>query len=194
MRHLPHTMAVVLVLLLAAACNGETEVEPAPGEEEPGGVDPAEPGEGDDEAAPIADLEPGDCFVAAGGQVGTLAIAELTEVIVVDCAEEHEAEVFARAELPEDAEGQSPQLDAAGGAACLEDDRFSEYTGQPFEETDFQVTALRVTTDEGPQAEVVCAVYLPLTDEEVIEEGEDPLGAPGPTVAAPKEGSIRDGS
>jgi hypothetical protein len=77
---------------------------------------------------------------------------------------------------------------------CLEDDRFSEYTGQPFEETDFQVTALRVTTDEGPQAEVVCAVYLPLTDEEVIEEGEDPLGAPGPTVAAPKEGSIRDGS
>ena len=108
-------------------------------------------------------LEVGDCtnddFTGAVGEVDT-----------VDCADSHTAEVFAVFDVDgDDFPGTADiQSQAAEGCNC---DRFSEYVGTPYEESEIYTTFLVPTEETWNEADDRTIICLAVTQDGSASEG-----------------------
>lgn len=122
----------------------------------------------------------GDCF--DDGQLSAEA-SEVQEVDALPCDQPHDNEVYAVFELPD---GEYPGDDAVieqSNAGCIE--RFAEFTGTAYEESQLDITQLFPTEDSWntlDDREVVCAVYDPSGPIEGSVKGQ------GESYALPTEG------
>ena len=101
----------------------------------------------------VFNLEVGDCM-----NVSDLA-TEVTEVPTIDCAEEHEAEIYAAKDLPDgDFPGDAAISDEVLNY-CLE--QFDTFVGMAYEESSLDFNAITPSSEswgEGDR-EIVCYIY-----------------------------------
>jgi hypothetical protein len=93
-----------------------------------------------DGKAPVSDIAVGECFVVGDA-------LEVDELPVVDCSEEHDAELFARVTISgfgSDYPGDDPVFDWLY-EQCL--DLFPGYVGEPYEESEFWIDMFIPTVD-----------------------------------------------
>ncbi len=93
-----------------------------------------------DGKAPVQDLSVGECFIVGDA-------LEVNELPVVDCSEEHDAELFARVAITGFG-STHPGDDAVFDwlyDQCL--DRFPSYVGEPYEESEFWIDMFIPTTE-----------------------------------------------
>jgi hypothetical protein len=94
-----------------------------------------------DGKAPVQDLAVGECFIVGDA-------LEVDELPVVECSEEHDAELFARVTITGFGSaypGDDPVFDWLYDQ-CL--DRFPSYVGEPYEESEFWIDMF-IPTGEG---------------------------------------------
>ena len=137
------TVFLAVVVLIASACNRDVEAT----------------------EVPVDQLRPGDCFN------GTAVIAEKEgkedpNVLVVaslPCSQSHEKEVFAIFEYPAPPDDPFPGEEAVAKAAqegCAE--RFPDYVGEPFEDSELAVSVIApgpLYWNQQDDRTIVCALY-----------------------------------
>lgn len=101
----------------------------------------------------VFNLEVGDCL-----NVSNLS-EEITEVPTVDCAEEHEAEIYTTAQLPD---GDFPTDEALDGEimdVCLGE--FDAFVGMPYEESQLDFNVIYPSTESWADGdrELICYLY-----------------------------------
>ena len=90
----------------------------------------------------VVDVVVGECVNVPGLREG--GVTELVEIVVVDCGEPHDAEVFARVSLDENPDAAHPGDDhvvAAADQVCFE--RFEPYVGVRYVDTRLEIVHLR---------------------------------------------------
>lgn len=104
---------------------------------------------------PAEPLEVGDCLLVSG--VGSSGDA----VPTVDCAQAHEAEVYAVVEVPGRDTYDEDQVIAAVEQECV--DRFDAYTGEPYASSSLDIfyTWPRAEGWDAGERSAVCAVFVP---------------------------------
>lgn len=135
-------MAGIAVLgLVGAGCDGDT-VEKAG-------------------ASALFRLRTGECFDSSAGTAGRTV--EVKDVTSVPCAEAHEGEVFAVVAYPAAEDVDYPGDEAVAdfaAAECLQ--RFPEYTGTGYDDSDLEVASVRPDHDswvDKDDREVACVLY-----------------------------------
>jgi hypothetical protein len=121
-----------------------------------------EQGEPTDPGTALADLRAGDCIDladldAAEGTDGR----EVSSVVVIDCGEPHDAEIYALISLDDDPESRHPgdgHVLAAADRVCLE--QFEGYVGARYVDTRLEIVHLRPTLASWARGDrrVICAV------------------------------------
>lgn len=106
----------------------------------------------------VQDLKAGDCLSQAD-----LAGEEVREVTALDCAEPHDAEVFAARELPAGDYPGTDRLQAEAEEFCTP--QFEQFVGVPFGTSELLFSYL-VPSEEGWAAGDRTTLCLVLTDEE----------------------------
>ena len=109
---------------------------------------------------PVADLQVGDCVELPRRDDGT----EVDAVALQDCAEEHDAQVFARVSLDDDPESPHPGDDAVTTTAegvCF--DSFEPYVGTPYIATGLEIAFYRPNEAAWVRGDrsVVCLLFSP---------------------------------
>lgn len=144
---MPKRIAVLLILLavaLGSACGDDEKPQVA--------------------GKPVHELTPGDCFVGrpfppkdAGAEKRTVLL-----VATIACSKAHDKEVFAVFDHPAKSGAAFPGEDEVAKAAqdgCAE--RFQDYVGQPFGESDLQVAVIApgpVPWDKDNDRRIVCTL------------------------------------
>jgi hypothetical protein len=141
--------------VLASRALGTLVVE---ADERPGEEDGAEDGAPSAAMRALADLQLGDCIDLDGLEE---AVAEVTEVAIVDCVEPHDAEVYALVSLDDDPTSRHPgdeHVLAAADRVCL--DAFEGYVGARYVDTRLEIVHLRPTVASWARGDrrVICAV------------------------------------
>lgn len=107
------------------------------------------------------DLSPGTCIEDAAAFTGR-EVNEITEARVVPCRLEHQAEVYARTDLPEAEDAPFPgvgTLRREAQAACREP--FAAFVGVPWTRSELEIAALWPSPESWADHDrsIVCAVF-----------------------------------
>lgn len=126
-----------------------TTTAPAPTTREPG------------RDVPVTDLTPGTCIEDAAAFTGQ-EVNEITQARAIACRLPHEAEVYARQELPAGPEATFPgvgRLRTVAQERCRE--RFRAFVGTPWTQSELEIAALWPSPSSWNSGDrvVVCAVF-----------------------------------
>ncbi len=115
-----------------------------------------------DPTAPTAEI--GECFDVQGSG------AQVDSINGFDCAQEHDAEVYFKANLTLEGDYDDVAIDAAAQEMCL--DQYTDYVGVDYYNSTLDIYYLFPIQDgwDSGDREVICAVYTP-DYEGVTDEG-----------------------
>ncbi|MFD1716368.1 septum formation family protein [Georgenia deserti] len=113
----------------------------------------------------VMSLEPGDCLNA-----DDLEGNEISDVEVLECSEEHTAEIFAQVEHEGDEFPGNEALQSEAQETC--DAEFENYVGVPYAESEFHYTALMPSEDSWNDADDRTSLCILTVDEPVTESLE----------------------
>ena len=145
------------------APSGAASAEPSTAASEAPATSSAEPGSADGEEVSVFDLEIGFCFSTESNQLET--------VIVVDCEQPHEHEVFALVDHPAGDAEAYPGDDALLEYADTEcRPPFEDYVDRDYETSIWYITSLTPSAETWADGdrEIVCTVNQQDADEEPI--------------------------
>ncbi|MEE2035889.1 septum formation family protein [Nocardiopsis sp. CT-R113] len=114
----------------------------------------------------VFEIGVGDCFTESEMDAA-FAGGEVSDIPLVDCAEEHDSEVYFTEDLPEGDYPGSDSINTSTEEICY-GDNFTDFVGVPYPESEIYVATLSPTEDSWNRAddrEVVCYV---VTDGETV--------------------------
>lgn len=145
--------ALLLLPLIAA---GAIALSSCATSSAPPAVDSTTGAQIDQQDTDVFTLEVGDCLNDA------TAASEVSELPLVDCAEEHDSEVFYEFDLPDAEAFPAATIDDDAAAGCQE--HFESFVGLPYEESTLVFSAYQPTMESWIQADdraVSCVVSDP---------------------------------